>query len=202
MCVEQGSRFAPHLTLTPSKKLYGRTLRVAVFFCLLHSPFAQPPLRVTTHLGTQNNKNSLQRKPIKRKKLSNQHTKTSSGTQSRALRMQQCYASLPQQCTAAARWMAPSMTCTLVAFIYLLCTVDVPPALGRNARVCCHLRHQQTMHKAPSPRSLGRPTYSQPLLLHTTPLIRMKLAYNAYPASARSYQNNKITHKKAHQLCN
>lgn len=26
----------------PFKKLYGRTLRVAVFFCLLHSPFAQP----------------------------------------------------------------------------------------------------------------------------------------------------------------
>ena len=26
----------------PFKKLYGRTLRVAVFFCLLRSPFAQP----------------------------------------------------------------------------------------------------------------------------------------------------------------
>jgi len=34
------------------------------------------------------------------------------------------------------------------------------------------------------------------LLLHTTPLIRMKLAYNAYPESASSYQNNKIAHKK------
>ncbi|MEZ2739849.1 hypothetical protein [Comamonas jiangduensis] len=39
------------------------------------------------------------------------------------------------------------------------------------------------------------------LLLHTTPLIRMKLAYNAYPESDSSYQNNKIAHKKAHQLC-
>jgi hypothetical protein len=43
---------------------------------------------------------------------------------------------------------------------------------------------------------------SIPLLLHTALLIRMKLAYNAYPASDSSYQNNKITHKKAHQLRN
>jgi hypothetical protein len=41
-------------------------------------------------LVRKNNKNSLQRKHIKRKQLSNQHTETFSGTQSTALRMQQC----------------------------------------------------------------------------------------------------------------
>lgn len=151
----------------PFKKLYDRTLRVAVFFCLLRSPFAQPhsalpPILVRQTIKTACNAStssassyqiSILKRPLT---LKVQHY----GTAVRA--------SLPQQCTAAASLMTPCLTCTLVACICPLCTIDVPPDLSGNARICSLLGHQQAMHKALSPRSLNRP--------HTPNLCRQSIA--------------------------
>lgn len=147
----------------PFKKLYGRTLRVAVFFCLLRSPFTQPHPALPPILVRKNNKkqpatHAHQAQAAIKSAYPNALRHTKYSTTDAAV----C-AGQPQQCTAAASWMTPRLTCTLAACTWPLCTADLAPALSGNARVCCYLGHQQTMYKAPSPRSLGRPTYFQPL---------------------------------------
>lgn len=121
----------------PFKKLYGRTLRVAVFFCLPRPPFTRPHFALPSILERKNNKNSLQRMHIKHKQLSNQHAETSSSTRSAALRSSS--ARRPARatyCTETASLRAHCLTCTLVACPWPLCTADVLPALSGNARVC------------------------------------------------------------------
>ena len=135
----------------PFKKLYGRTLRVAVFFCLLRSPFAQPRSALPPILVCKTIKTACNASPS-----------SASSYQNRIVKHPPAHKVQHYGCSSA-RKPATAMHCgsTLDGALH-----DLHPGCfhlpvmhsGRtaSARVCNHLGHQQTMHKAPSPRSLGR----------------------------------------------
>lgn len=192
----------------PFKKLYGRTLRVAVFFCLLHSPFAQPhgalpPILVRRTIKTACNVSpssassyqiSILKRPLA---LKVQHYGYSSVRRpATAMHGRSKLDDAPPDLHLGCVYLAVMHSGLSASFEWERASL-LPPGPPTN-------------HAQGTKPQVTRPPYIlpasvanllQPLLLHTTPLIRMKLAYNAYPESDSSYQNNKIAHKKAHQLC-
>ena len=187
----------------PFKKLYDRTLRVAVFFCLLRPPFAQPhgalpPILVCKTIKTACNAStssassyqiSILKRPL-------------------ALKVQHYgYSSVRRPATAmhGGSTLDDALHDLHPGCVYLAVMHSGLSASFEWERASLLPPGPPTNHAQGTKPPVTRPPHILPvpvanllvhLLLHTTPLIRMKLTYNAYLASDSSYQKIKLPTKK------